>query len=320
MSVLYSSDLKDTLAQDDAVTAQELRQCLEQPAKTIQTSLGLAEYAENGEGPVLLAMHGGPGGYDQGLVLGELFRKNGFKVIAPSRPGYLGTPLASGKSAGDQGDFAAALLDALEIPQAFILGASGGGPAAYQIAQRHPEKTKALLVIDGISMNYTKGQDISKTEEFVYLSKPGQWLMGFFFKHFPASVVKGFLQTESTLEKHELGERVKEIVQDEAKFEIIAAMFTTMTRRFPERKEGAANDIAMGAAIDKLPLDNIQCPTLIIHADKDNDVPPRDAEYAHTSIPGSQLLWIHQGSHIGFWTAPDAPKVQKYALQWLKGV
>lgn len=318
MSVIYSRDLKGSLNGDQIVTAQDLRKCLSYPSKTIETKYGPVEYAVRGEGPAALIAHGGPGGYDQALILGELFRKSGFQIIAPSRPGYLGTPLNHGKTAGEQGDFMAALLDALNISSAMMIGASGGGPAGYQLAQRHPGKVKALLVIDGISMNYTKVDDISKTEEWMYLSRPGQWLMGFFFKHCPASVVKSFLQTESTLEKHDLGKRVKQIVNDENKFALIDAMFKTMSARFDERRAGADNDVALGAMIDKLPLDNIRCPTLIIHGDADNDVPPRDAEYAHEAIAGSELLWINKASHIGFWTADDAYKVQEYAVDWLK--
>lgn len=317
MTVLSSSDLKESLTDEQIVTAEELEACLVYPSQEIETAYGPVEYAVRGEGPVALVAHGGPGGYDQALILGELFRKNGFKIIAPSRPGYLGTPLQLGKTAEEQGDFMAALLEALNISGALIVGASGGGPASYQIAQRHPEKVKALLVIDGISMNYTKVDDVSKTEKWMYLSRPGQWLMGYFFKHFPASVVKSFLQTESTLEKHDLGNRVKEIVGDANKYALINAMFKTMSNRFDERKVGAENDIALGSAIDKLPLDKITSPTLIIHGDADNDVPPRDAEYAHEAIAGSQLLWINKASHIGFWVSEDAFRVQKYALDWL---
>jgi len=318
MTVLASRDLKESLSDNQIVTAEDLRACLVYPSQTIDTAYGPVEYAVRGEGPVVLVAHGGPGGYDQALVLGELFRKNGFKVIAPSRPGYLGTPLQAGKTAAEQGDLMAALLGALNIPEAIMVGASGGGPAGYQLAQRHPEKVKALLVIDGISMNYTKADDASKVEEWMYLTRPGQWLMGYFFKHFPASVVKSFLQTESTLEKHDLGRRVKEIVGDENKFALVDAMFKTMSNRFDERKAGAENDIALGSAIDKLPLDKISCATLIIHGDADNDVPPRDAAYAHEAIAGAQLLWIDKASHIGFWVAEDACKVQKYVLDWLR--
>ena len=318
MSILSSADLKESLPNGQLITVEDLRECLTFPSETIETVYGPVEYAKRGEGPVVLTAHGGPGGYDQALVVGELFRKNGFQVVAPSRPGYLGTPLNIGKTAEEQGDFMAALLDALNIPKAVIVGISGGGPASYQMAQRHPEKVRGLLVIDGISMNYTKVDDVSKTEEWMYLSKPGQWLTGFLFKHFPASVVKSFLQTESTLDKHDLGERVKEIVGDDHKFAFVDAMFKTMSARFTERKVGADNDIAMGSAIDKLPLDKISCPTLIIHGDVDNDVPPRDAEYAHGAIANSQLLWISKASHIGFYTAGDAYAVQKYTLDWMK--
>jgi pimeloyl-ACP methyl ester carboxylesterase len=317
MTDFSSRDLRESLTDDQIVTAGDLEACLAYPSQKIETAHGPVEYTVRGEGPVVLVAHGGPGGYDQALLLGELFRKNGFKIIAPSRPGYLGTPLRSGKTAEEQGDLMAALLEALNISEAIILGASGGGPASYQTAQRHPEKVRALLVIDGISMNYTKADDVSKIEKWMYLSRPGQWLMGYFFKHFPAAVVKSFLETESTLEKHDLGKRVEEIVGDVNKYALINAMFRTMSNRFDERKAGAENDIALGSAIDKLPLDKIVCPTLIIHGDADNDVPPRDAEYAHEAIDGSQLLWIHKASHIGFWVSEDAHKVQKYALDWL---
>lgn len=318
MSVISSRDLTGSLNDDQIITAEDLRGCLACPPKTVETAFGQVEYAVNGEGPIVLIAHGGPGGYDQGLVVGELFRKNGFQVIAPSRPGYLGTPLNLGKTAEEQGDFMAGLLKALNIPGVIVISVSGGGPAGYQLAQRHPEKVKALVVIDGISMNYTKADDINKVEEWMYLSRPGQWLMGFFFKHFPASVVKGFLQTESTLDKHHLGERVKEIVNDENKFALIDVMLQTMSGRFEERKSGAENDISLGAAIEKLPLDKIGCPTLIVHGDADNDVPPRDAEYAHGAISDSLLLWVNNASHIGFWTSGDAYKVQKYTVDWLK--
>lgn len=320
MTIVYSRDLKETIARDRIATAADLRACLDFRPKIIDTARGQVECALRGDGPAVVIAHGGPGGCDQALILGELFRKSGYRIIAPSRPGYLGTPVDLGRTAEDQGDFLAALMDALDIPEALVLGVSGGGPAAYQLAQRRPEKARALVVIDGISRNYTKVDDINKFEEWMYLSRPGQWLIGFFFKHFPAAMVKNFLQMESTLNEHEMGDRIKEILEDEAKFAMFDAMFQTMSARFDQRRAGAENDIAMGSAIDELPLDRVACPTLIIHGDADNDVPPGDAEYAHQAIAGSTLLWINQASHIGFWTSADAYKVQRYTLDWLKNI
>jgi fermentation-respiration switch protein FrsA (DUF1100 family) len=61
------------------------------------------------------------------------------------------------------------------------------------------------------------------------------------------------------------------------------------------------------------PLDRIRCPTLIIHGDADNDVPPRDAQYSHEAIAASQLLWIDKASHIGSGRL-RMPQGARYAL------
>ncbi len=55
----------------------------------VQTARGPIEYAITGEGPPLLVIHGGMGGYDQALGLGALVNRHsgghGFTVLAPSR-------------------------------------------------------------------------------------------------------------------------------------------------------------------------------------------------------------------------------------------
>jgi len=300
------------------VTAEEIMACLKHPARTVQTAAGPMEVAEHGEGPVLLSVHGGPGGCDQGLIMADIFRKNGFKVLAVSRPGYLGTPLATGESLEAQADALAALLDALELDKAAVVGASAGGPSSYLLAQRHPHKVAALMELDSVSMTYTKADDLSKAEEFFYLSKPGLWLMDFFMRHFPKTMVKEFLESESTLDAHELGERVSHVVQDPVKLAFIQAMTQTMVNRYEERKAGVENDLKYMRALDRLPLDNVVCPTLIVHGTAEGDVPLRDAQYAHGAIAGSELYLVEKGSHVGFWISDVAEQAQRHALEWLR--
>jgi hypothetical protein len=63
-------------------------------SKVFETSLGSIEYTLKGEGgPVLLFIHGTPGGYDQ-----TTYPANTIRVLAPSRPGYLRAPLSIGKT------------------------------------------------------------------------------------------------------------------------------------------------------------------------------------------------------------------------------
>ena len=59
-------------------------------SQVIDTAKGPVEYATQGdEGPVLAVNHGGPGGYDQGLVITRRLQNQGYKILTWSRPGYL---------------------------------------------------------------------------------------------------------------------------------------------------------------------------------------------------------------------------------------
>ena len=70
---------------------------------------------------------------------------------ATDRPGYLGTPLGGNGSSEAQADVAAALLDALEVERVAVVGISAGGPGAIQFAARHPERTRALVLLSAVS-------------------------------------------------------------------------------------------------------------------------------------------------------------------------
>jgi len=108
---------------------------------------GPIEYAEIGEGPPILLVHGAGGGYDQGLDLGVPLANSGFRVIAVSRFGYLRTPLPADASAAAQAEAHAALLDALKIERAAIMGASAGAPSTMQFALRHADRCSALVLL-----------------------------------------------------------------------------------------------------------------------------------------------------------------------------
>ncbi|OYW52225.1 MAG: hypothetical protein B7Z30_16080, partial [Rhizobiales bacterium 12-68-15] len=82
--------------------------------RTIQTDAGPVEVAEAGQGAPVLSLHGGMGGYDQALLLARCMVGDaaGFRILAPSRPGYLGTPALGRTTPAAQARLFAALLDA----------------------------------------------------------------------------------------------------------------------------------------------------------------------------------------------------------------
>src|SRR5512145_3170523 len=65
-------------------------------SRVIETACGLIEYAQVGSGEPVLVIHGNGGGFDQGLGLAQGYIGEGFQIIAPSRFGYLRTPLPEG--------------------------------------------------------------------------------------------------------------------------------------------------------------------------------------------------------------------------------
>jgi pimeloyl-ACP methyl ester carboxylesterase len=70
----------------------------------------------------------------------------GFRRIAISRFGYLRTPMPQDGSSAAQADALAAVLDALEVPRAAVIGVSAGAHPTAQFALCYPEKVEALVL------------------------------------------------------------------------------------------------------------------------------------------------------------------------------
>src|SRR4030042_151918 len=77
------------------ISQRKLRTRLDSMSRILQTYAGPAEYIDKGTGLVIHHAHGMAGGFNHIRWCGYLL-KTGFRVIVPSRPGYLNTALSSG--------------------------------------------------------------------------------------------------------------------------------------------------------------------------------------------------------------------------------
>ena len=116
-------------------------------SRLVETACGPVEVAESGSGPPVLVVHGTGGGFDQGMMAGKGAFGNDYRVIAPSKFGYLRSPMPADASHAAQADTLAALLDALGVPRAVVMAVSAGAQPATQLALRHPERVQALVLI-----------------------------------------------------------------------------------------------------------------------------------------------------------------------------
>jgi len=286
----------------------------------IDTKYGPIEYVVVGEGEPILAIHGGGGGYDQGVVLYSLFADAGYSIICPSRPGYLRTPLSSGKEIVEQVDLCAELLSELGIDKVGVVGGSAGGALTYEFAIRHSDRTKAIVVIDGISMKYDYEKDhkpVGKISETLFLSNTGMKLMSILKDIVPKTVIKQILDIEGDLTPQELKERTQHIAADPIKFDFMMGIYNTLYP-YKERKIGLWNDVETEAALDKIAVSKIKCPALILHSSRDNDVVMAHADYAVSEIPDAEFYLIEGGTHFGFWVSDYASEAQKKAVAFFQ--
>jgi pimeloyl-ACP methyl ester carboxylesterase len=117
----------------------------------VNTACGSIHFADVGQGKPLLLVHGAGGGFDQGLVIAKQngISERDYRIIAPSRFGYLQTPLPSkDASPAAQADAHAYLLDALGVREKVaVMGTSAGALFAMQFAIKYPEKVSALVLL-----------------------------------------------------------------------------------------------------------------------------------------------------------------------------
>ncbi len=108
-------------------------------------------YEEHGQGSPILCIHGGG---SSALMWGDAFEELARlgRVIAYDRRGctrsqrpdpYERTTVA------EQADDAAGLLEALAAEPAVVIGRSYGGAVAVDLALRHPDRVRALVLLEG---------------------------------------------------------------------------------------------------------------------------------------------------------------------------
>lgn len=236
--------------------------------------------------------------------------------MSPSRPGYLGTPLVSGKTLEEQADLLAALIDQLNIRKVGIVSASAGGPVAYTFASKYPERVWALVSISSVS-RHEPDKSSKSALQTVFMNSIGQKLVKLTSNMSLQSMVGGTLDETSYFTREQRAERTSYIMNTPTKRAFFEAMLNT-TFPYDERTAGTDNDAAEARAMQPLAFERIKAPSFIIHGTQDADVPFYHGVYASEHIPGAQHYWMEHDDHLGFWLSPEAEKAQDAARTFLR--
>ena len=100
-------------------------------------------------------------------------------------------------------------------------------------------------------------------------------------RRFPRFAVSQMMKVESTHEPAEISRITADVIGDPDKM-AHSAPSSPRVRRLACCATGFDNDLEQFASIRQLPLDRVNCPTLVVHGTHDGDVPFAHAEHSES--------------------------------------
>jgi pimeloyl-ACP methyl ester carboxylesterase len=204
------------------------------------------------------------------------------------------------RGAGDTGDVVGApytvelmaddclaVLDAVGVEQAHVVGISMGGLMAQELAISHPERVQSLVLMathPGIAHSVLPQEVIDfLTRRATMTPEEGR----------EASIPFNYAETTS-----------RETIEED----------------WAVREKGTASQVgyaaqggtALWSGLERLP--QITAPTLVMYGDQDRLVVPANSEKIAEAIPGAQLLVVPNANHV--LTTDQADIVNNALLDW----
>ena len=227
------------------------------------------KYIDEGEGEVLILLHGLMGALSNWTDVVTEFKKN-YRVIIPLLPLYDLPLLTTGVKS--LAKFVHKFVKHKELSNITVLGNSLGGHVGLIYTLNHPEEVKAL-VLTGSSGLYENafGGSFPRRESYDFIKEKVEFTF-----YDPATATK------------ELVDEVYQIVNDRIKVIKILAMAKSAIRH------NMSKDIH-----------NIKVPVCLIWGRNDKITPPDVANEFHQLLPNSELNWVDHCGHAPMMERPD---------------
>lgn len=249
----------------------------------IGTQLATAGFVTNvhdlGAGDPVLLIHGsGPGvtaWANWRMTMPALAER--FRVIAPDMVGfgYTERPTEATYSMSTWTEHAIAVLDALGIESAHVVGNSFGGSLALSLAINHPERVRRLVLMGSVGVPF----EITPALDAVWGYEPSVESMA-------------HLLTLFSYDQSMIGPDLAEL---RYRASIQPGFHEAFSSMFP-----APRQLALDAMThDATEIARITHPTLIVHGREDQVIPPATSRRLFELITDSEL---HMFGRCGHWT------------------
>jgi 2-hydroxy-6-oxonona-2,4-dienedioate hydrolase len=253
----------------------------------LATRCGTVEYAAEGTGTPVLVLHGTGGGWDQGLFAARGLVAHGFRIIAPSRFGYLRTPLPADPSPAAEADTWACFLDALGLDRVPVMSFSAGTAPALQLALRHPDRVSSLVLVVPAAGGILPPQAMAPPAFVMNVVLRYDLPMWAMLRYFPrtsynlAAVPATYVAGAPADEVQRLSEGMRMILP------------------VRQRSRGMMNDARSQSGSERrYAIETITAPTLLISAEDDLYRTLTVARHAVRVIPEARLISFSTGGHF----------------------
>jgi len=241
--------------------------------------VGGLSWREAGDGPPIVFLHG-LGGTRLAWEPQLEGLSDHFRCVAWDMPGYGDAAPAAALTFPGLADSVAALLDALDVPRAHIVGLSFGGQQAMHLALRHPRRIDRLVLAD---TSYRFGANGTDADEWKQAR---------------------LAPLEAGLTPADMAPAVIDA--------ITAPGFSGRERDRVIRAFAPISSAAFRASVECLPshdvtdrLAEIDRPTLVIVGELDDETQIEYAEFITAHIPRAQLSVIPGARHLPPTERPD---------------
>jgi pimeloyl-ACP methyl ester carboxylesterase len=247
-----------------------------------QGELRLA-YAEAGEGPPLVLLHGG-------LVDSRSWRwqleglAGDLRLLAWDAPGFgRSSDVPESWRMNDFADAAADWIRELGLERPHLLGLSWGSSIALEVYRRHPDLPASLILASA------------------YAGWPGSLPPGEVKARREGALAATGLPADEMLERW--GGVFSAAATPTLREEMMAIWADNAGATNPGGYRASVHSMAEADLSDILPT--IRIPTLLLYGERDERSPLSVARELHDSIPGSELVVIPGVGHLASAEAPD---------------
>lgn len=239
-------------------------------SKTVQLSYGNMSYVDTGEGETILSVHGIFGGYDQAYDTCKDFSSD-YRIIAPSRFGYLGSDILGDGTPAEQATAYVELLDELGIDKVYLLATSAGGSVAIRFALDYPERTKGLILYCS-AMPFTE-----KPEKYSEYAGPPAVLCNDLTMFLISPLFDPIMGMEPST---------------------IYSMLPVSDRKDGVVLDASVTNLDMARNYDDYHIEDLQVPTLVFHAKDDKLASYTDTVKAVERFPNCTFISFESGGHL----------------------